>query len=189
MAKFRGNHLLIGTLGALMLYWSSAAILPGTYMSAVGSLVLLVFGGLSFFLYMRTALQVVVFGYRSEQDDGSHLAVYGTWLLGAGAVWSGLFGFFWIMSGQPPSWTGTAVSSFSRYLIASGFLLVFFAPQTTREGLGVRNSAWVLIAIAVSLCAGVIIGLQLKVSDPLDQWRILNRGSAFGHSTSAVTRG
>lgn len=165
MVKIKGNWLLIASVVAVALYWSVAAFVPGAFMSAIGSLALLAFGGVSFVLYSETAFRVVVMGDRSGEDDGSHLAVYGTWLLGAGAVWSGLFVLAWLWYGQPASWTGTASSSFGRHVMAIGFLLMFMAPQTSQHGIIIKRSAWLFIALALAMSAGVWIGANLNGPD------------------------
>lgn len=175
MVKLKGNWLLWSSAVALSLYWLAASVLPGAFLSAVGSLALLAFGGVSFVLYSETAFRVVVIGDRSEADDGSHLAVYGTWLLGAGAVWGGLFVLAWLWYGQPSEWTGTATSSFGRHLMALGFLMMFIAPQTSNQGIMVKRSAWFVIAVILALCAGVWIGSQFRPDSPMVRWRDLQK--------------
>ncbi|MCB5201738.1 hypothetical protein LH464_04495 [Neorhizobium sp. T786] len=164
--KLLTNRLLLVSIAAVAAYWLTGAIVPGPVMTTIVGFMLLAFGGLTFAYYARPAYGVVVLGHRSNfEADGarwSHLGVYGAWLMSAGAVWSGIFRLVWVYHGTPDAWTGTVYSAFGSAIMAVGFLLMYFAPQSTEKGLRMSGTLWVAGAILLGICAGFLFGTQLK---------------------------
>jgi hypothetical protein len=171
VGKLFNNRLLLGTILALAIYWGTAVVATGAFMTAVVGILLLSFGGLNLLFYSATAYRVVVIGDRSDIDAGSHLAVYGAWLLSFGAVWSGCFRLLWIYYQQPDTWTGTAYSGFGSACMAVGFLHTFLGPQATETGVRVVGTMWIVGAVIIGLCAGMLLGTQLDAT-AYDPFRI-----------------
>lgn len=153
------------TLGAIVAYWLSGVIIPSPFTSSTASLALLVFGTITFFRYAPVAISFLVEGRPNVDDhqDGSRLAVLGTAMLAAGAVYSGSFGLWWVIVGQPEYWLGTPTSGFGRALMAGGFWLMYASPDVVHRDMRVPGVAWLTIIVMASILTGILLGSQLEI--------------------------
>lgn len=145
------NPLLVRSLAVLAGYWLFGWLIPGQMLSTIVSGLLLLFGGVTMGRYARDTWRVVVEGKRGE-SDGSHLAIFGVFLLAVGSVYSGVFSLTWLWMGQPLDWLSTAFSRFGSFSMACGFVLMFFSPEVTRRGIRLLPNWW-LVLIAALVCA------------------------------------
>lgn len=155
------NKLLLAIIGGTVAYWGIGLLVPGGVLSSVVGGALLVFGVFAFMRYGRDAYEVVVNGLRSENGDGSHLAVLGMALIAFGSVYVGGFSVLWNVFDQPQSWLGTVQSSFGRYVMTAGFALMYFSPDVGRPQPNTPPYIWfAIILVCVALVAG-LIGLRI----------------------------
>lgn len=162
------NQLLFGTIIAVLLYWLAAFVVPDPYLSSLASFTLLAFGGATCAKYAPVAWEVIVNGKRlnnGEGVEGSHLAVLGTAMLGAGAVYSGLFAISWYLAGQPDYWLGTPVSGFGRGLMAGGFWLMYASPEVIKRDMRVPGIAWLVVIVVASVLTGFYLGSTLELGN------------------------
>lgn len=174
----RSNPLLGWTVGVFAAYWLAGALVPDPYLSSAMSLLLLIFGGVTFMRFADDAFQIVFRGRRNEaaaDGDGSHLAAYGVALLSAGSCYVGMFGLLWVYFGQPGHWLGTVYSGFGRGLMAAGFALLFFSPDVTRRGLRLPSGFWVFVVAAVCIVIGIGIGFRIAPPDQVGGWQLAPR--------------
>lgn len=176
MAKILSNQLLFGTIVALIIYWTLGTILPSPYISTTASFLMLMGGGFASFRYMPPAVQIVILNRRVEDvpNERDYYPVYGSALLGLGAVYTGLFGMLWALSGYPPEWTATVYSSFGRALMAGGFLLLFLGPSESKEGIKLPNLAWLIVIILIAISASFLAGIRVaSTPDDRETWKFL----------------
>lgn len=135
---------------------------------------LLVVGILTFRRYVTEAIRVIFHGYRMPIDrgmPGSHLALYGATLLAAGSIYTGLFGIAWVLADQPVEWTGTAISSFGRFLMASGFWLLCISPDVDAGTWRLPNLFWWVVIGFCALLLSFYLGTRVSTSAN-DEWQI-----------------
>lgn len=166
------NPLLFWSLVGLFAYWAIGAVIPGVYISGTASLMLLVAGSLTFLRYASYVYSILFHRIRDPDSDGSHLAAYGVMLFAAGSIYTGVYGLLWIAFGAPIEWTNTVYSAFGRYIMAAGFMLMFFSPDVDKQGLRLPGKAWIIMAGTVVLLGvfffGVRVGFyQAELGDPI----------------------
>ncbi len=139
----------VATLALLALYLAAAVILPGSFISSFFAAVQLTFAVLICATWLPDT-------YRSLHEPAlksPHMALLGISLLALGSAYSGTFGLLWNFAGQPDNWTGGAMSSFGRALIAAGFACLLISPaQAPRPRIAL--GLWAVVAIV-----GVIVAL------------------------------
>ena len=167
--KILENRLLIGIIGALILYWGPGQFLPGPFVSMVASIGLLIFGGMAFAQYAPSAYQIVFHRQRDISEEGSHYWVLGTFIVSAGIIWSGAYEAIWIAAGQPAQWSGTLVSSFGRAMIASGMAMQWWAPKAGAAGIQIKTGLWIWVAIIVAFIGGMVFNSKFEL--PESTWR------------------
>lgn len=166
MARIVDNRLLLNSLLGVLLYWLFGMLTPDPYTASVAALVLILASGLLAYRYSRAVYAVVIRGDRGDKEDrGSHLAVYGAWLIAVGAFYTGVFTLIWLFANQPTSWTGTAVSSFGRALMASGFVLMYLTPDAMRGPIRAPNALLLLIMFLVAVAGAFVAGANFNGSD------------------------
>lgn len=156
MKRIYKNKLLIHAILIFGTYWAVAFVSPNPYVSSAMSLLSLMAGFLMFGRYVSTSYDILINGERSEV--GSHYAILGATTVAAGLIYSGMFSLMWIYFQQPPHWTGTAVSSFGRGMIALGLWLMAISPDSLSHGAKFPNGFWratlVVMAIIIAFVAG-----------------------------------
>lgn len=167
MARIIDNRLLVNSMLGVVGYWILGMVTPDPYVASVASLVLILSGGLLVYRYSRATYAIVVEGDRGEDaaDRGSHLAVYGAWLMAVGAFYSGMFALVWVFAGQPAEWTGTAVSSFGRALMAAGFVLMYLTPDAMRGPIRAPNALLLLVMFLVAVAGAFVAGANFRSPD------------------------
>lgn len=177
MKKLLGNQLLFGTIVAFMVYWTLGAILPNPIISTTVSFLLLLGGGFASWKYVPPAFEIVALNRRVDevQNERDYYPVYGSALLAIGSVYSGLFGLVWastwMMTGIQPDWSGTALSSFGRALMAGGFLFLFLGPSESKQGIRLPNLAWLLVVVFLCMAASFVVGLRIGSPDDRSTWQ------------------
>lgn len=85
----------------------------------------------------------------------------GITLLALGAVYSGSWGILWNVLGQPAELTGTALSTFGRFVSASGFAFLLSSPD--RVILPTLNlKVWsVILGVVVALIGAFFLGFNV----------------------------
>ncbi|PWE56742.1 hypothetical protein DEM27_10285 [Metarhizobium album] len=162
--KTINNRLLLGTLVAIALYWLAGLVTPNPYLSSAMSLTLLVSGSITAFVYAPQTYRVVFQQQRDTVDDFgsySHLGVYGIMLLALGSCYVGLYGFLWVVLGQPDSWLGTATSGFGRAMMTAGFAMMTFSPIATRRVERMPNLVWLVICGSLALFLAFLAGTRM----------------------------
>jgi hypothetical protein len=183
VARLKGNHLLVWTLLANVVYWLVGISTPNPYISSASSLALLVTSAGMFLRYAPHAFDVVVNGLRdqSEGGQGSHLALYGATLIAAGSCYVGLFGFLWIMADQPETWLGTPMSGYGRAVMAAGFTLMALSPDTTPAGVKMPNFFLILLLIIAVAVGSFFAGRKAAPPEQATYWRsIQGTSTAIG---------
>lgn len=163
--KILENRLLVGIIGALVLYWGPGQFLPGSFVSMVASIGLLIFGGMAFAQYFHPAYQIVFQGRRDVSEEGSHYWVLGTFIVSAGIIYSGAWGVMWIAMHQPPQWSGTLVSSFGRALIAAGMAMQWWAPKAGTAGIQIKTGLWIWVAIILAFIGGMVFNSKFELPE------------------------
>lgn len=159
------NKLLTSAVLLVAAYWLSGLIVPGPYISSAMSGALLVFGTLAFMRYGREAYDVLFNGLRSERGDGSHIAVLGMALIAGGSVYVGGFGLLWVVFDSPDGWLGTAVSSFGRAMIATGFALMYLSPDIGQPQGRTPPYLWFLIVLTAVALLSYTVGIYVAGND------------------------
>lgn len=159
----KGNAMAAWAIGLTVAYWVFgvlATYLPdgGPWWSAVVSAWTLITGILLATVAFPRSLSVI----RRGVVGPGEIAVIGISLMVCGMIWTGLFSIIYYLAGRPDSWVGP-VSSFGRGSASMGMLLLFLAPEATREGL--RSPRPIVIMIALLLTAVVAFGLGLTFAD------------------------
>lgn len=164
----RDNRLLWTLSVFAAAYWITGVFVPGAQLTALAS-ILLLFGGLiTLSQYAPVAWRIVFLKLRNGEIPhgyGAHLAVLGTTLLAAGAVWSGFATALWVYNGSPPAWLDTPYMGFGRYMMAGGFVLAHVSPSMTREGILVTRGWALWLAAITILVFGIFLGLVLARPD------------------------
>lgn len=175
VARLKGNHLLVWTLVANIVYWLVGVSTPNPYISSASSLALLVTSAGMFLRYAPHAFAVVVNGLRdtSEGGQGSHLALYGATLIAAGSCYVGLFGFLWVMADQPNTWLGTPMSGYGRAVMAAGFTLMALSPDTTPSGVKMPNFFLILLLMIAVAIGSFLAGRKAAPPEQATYWRSL----------------
>lgn len=155
------NQLMLWVIGLHVFYWSvgfcAYTFGGGIWWSSVVSAFLLVSGGMLASTVLPDAWGVV----RKGEVGAGETAVIGISLISGGLMWSGLFSLIWTSYGRPDTWIGP-ISSFGRACGALGMILLFLAPEATRQG--IRPPKWWVILIGVALVAliGFLFGISFK---------------------------
>jgi len=158
------NRLLLGSLLALLAYWTTGYLTPAPWLSSFASLGLLVFSAFSAWRYGMPAFEIVVLGRRSGEEgaEGSHLAIYGTALIALGSFYIGTFGLLWVYFDQPAHWLGTPASGFGRALAAAGFLMLYSSPDVTRTGIRLPNVIMLTVIALAAMLLAFFLGTQVR---------------------------
>jgi hypothetical protein len=156
------NHLLIGSVILVALYWLLGAVTPNPYVFTGASLLVVLTSGVVLWRYGPTAWDILWNQRRSpaEGGGGSHYAIYGITLVALGAFYSGMFGLLWSWYETPQSWTGTATSGFGRALMAAGFVLNYISPDASRGVSKLPSLFWLATFSFVLIVIGFVVGTQ-----------------------------
>ncbi|MEJ8308625.1 hypothetical protein [Agrobacterium larrymoorei] len=159
------NPLLISTVVANILYWTIGFASPDPFISSASSLFLLVSSAIMFLRYFPTAYDVLIHRQRDtgQGGEGSHVGVYGATLIAAGSCYVGLFGFLWVLAGQPPEWLGTAYSGYGRAVSGAGFVLMAFSPTIASGTFRPANIFMIILLITAIAVASFFVG---RISQP-----------------------
>lgn len=192
--KEKPNYLLVSSVIGVTSYWIIAPLITNPYLSVFCSLVLMVGATLALIQYAPDAYQVVFRRRRSADPEGrgrgSHLAIYGIFIIAFGSVFAGTYALWWSMSGQPGTWIGSAASNFGRMCHAIGFGMMQVSPNVTRTGIQFTRS-WIAIAIAATILIliGFYIGISVQiveVSGSMRSWKQFYANRAGCPETQAV---
>ncbi|CCF19186.1 membrane protein of unknown function [Pseudorhizobium banfieldiae] len=170
------NYLLMASLSLVAAYWIFAPFVTNPYLSIACALMLLVSATLAMLEYAPETYLVVVKRWRSSDPEGrgrgSHLAIYGVFLISFGSVFSGAYGLLWAAAGQPPDWIGSASANFGRACHAVGFALMQASPNLTAKGLQF-DKGWLSIAIGavILILIGFYIGVSVNVVEMTESMR------------------
>jgi len=174
VSRINSNPLLLWSVLTFIVYWVAGAVVPDPYLSSAMSLLLLIFGGVTFLRFAPDAWQILIHRRRNEaaQDgDGSHLAAYGVTLLSAGSCYVGLFGLLWVYFGQPGDWLGTVYSGFGRGMMGAGFGLLFFSPDVSQRGLRLPSGLLLLGIVSVAMTVVFLLGVHFGQKETMSGWR------------------
>lgn len=163
MNKIFSNHLLVGIVGGIGLYWGVGGFVPATFVSQIVATMLLVFGGFALAQHAWPAYRVIVRGERDVEEPGSHLGIVGTFFIALGLVFSGAFRFYVNNFDDWSNWIGSLTSNFSSVLIAVGMAFTFASPQIDARGFRIDGPLRFLIGIVVAFgigCAVTTIALR-----------------------------
>lgn len=187
MHNLKNNRLLLVTLGLLALYWTVTPFVSNPFLSSFFSLLLLIFSTLTVAQYSVETWRILFMGLRSADElgrgRGSHLAIYGVFLLGLGSMMSGAYGLWWNVNGQPLSWIGSPASQFGRSMQVVGFILMQAAPEVTQQGLEIKKT-WMAIVLGCAILIGIgfWLGLQVKLVEATDGYKALR---FYGYTSPA----
>jgi hypothetical protein len=162
MRRVASSRFLIWVACILAAYWSAGTLNAyPDYFSGTISAYLLVFSGLVCAQWGTDAIRMVVDSVKDRRqiDRGEELSLVGVALLSAGAFYQAMFALTWVIIGQPSAWLGTASSGFGRFVMASGFLMMFISPLKVPKGAFDKMSWWalgpvILMVIAMSFVLG-----------------------------------
>ncbi len=160
MTRFFPNPLLRNGIVLLLLYVMMGVTVPNPYVSSAMSLLSLMAGVAMFSRYAETSYEILFKGERSS--GGGHLAVLGASIQSAGVIYSGLFSLIWIYYGQPPEWTGTAVSSFGRGLVAVGFWMMTVSVDDPTVPSKYPSGFWRMVFIACAIVVAFVAGTHFS---------------------------
>lgn len=160
------NRLLTGSIFAVILYWVLGFTLPVDYVVNSARLGLLIAACLLSLRYVADTYEVVFNQLRSHEPgtDGSHLAIYGSFLLGLGIVYMMVYALLYVYMDRPKSWLELPVSGFGPAVTSAGAFMVFLSPNVTGSGVRMpRNLAIIGIAAAL-VAAAFYLGVQVGIS-------------------------
>lgn len=181
------NYLLVASMVGVAAYWITAPLVSNPYLSVFCSMLLMIGATLALIQYAPDAYRVVFKRWRSNDPGGrgrgSHLAIYGIFIIAFGSVFSGTYALWWATSGQPGSWIGSAAANFGRACHAIGFAMMQVSPNVTRTGVHFTRS-WIAIAIGATILIliGFWIGVSVRIveaSDSMQPWRPFYSGRAM----------
>lgn len=166
--ELRNNPLLLGTFILGASYWIIAPLIENFYLSLFFAMAVTLSSAAALPELAINTFYILFFKKRSMDEQGrgrgSHLAVYGMFLFTFGSVFSGCYGLYWNINGQPTSWIGSAESQFGRACHTAGFILMQFGPTVTKEGFALDRRWWVtVISAAFLVAAGYYFGMQTKL--------------------------
>lgn len=155
----QNNNLLIISAVSVLIYCIACLVVPNAFLSSATSLALIVFGAITMLRYAPVAYDIVIHGTRLNDvgKEGSHLAVFGTALLAAGAVCVGLFDLL------PRDWGSAAISGFGKAIMAAGFWLMYASPEVVKRDMRVPGLTWLAIIVTASVLTGIFLGSQLEI--------------------------
>lgn len=175
------NPLLLWTVAANILYWIVGFASPNPFISSASSLFLLVSSAIMFLRYFPTAYDVLIHQQRDtgQGGEGSHVGVYGATLIAAGSCYVGLFGFLWVLAGQPQEWLGTAYSGYGRAVSGAGFVLMAFSPTIASGAFRPANILMIIMLIVGIAVASFFVG-RITQPEQATYWlsikgRLVNR--------------
>ena len=152
--------LAISALIALAIYVALSFLLPSVIFSGFFSTLQLGLATAVLASYGPDTLKA----FRDTIGQGiiapGHIALMGITLLALGAVYSGSWGIFWNLMGQPSELTGTALSTFGRFVSASGFAFLLSSPD--RVILPTLNlKVWsVILGVVVALIGAFFLAVS-----------------------------
>ena len=181
------NYLLVASMVGVAAYWIGAPFISNPYLSILCSMLLMIGATLVLIQYAPDAYRVVVKRWRSNdpggRGQGSHLAIFGIFIIAFGSVFAGVYALWWAASGQPGSWIGSAAANFGRACHAIGFVLMQVSPNVTRTGIRFTRS-WIVIAIGATIL--ILIGFWIGVSVRIVEASTSERSWAPFHSNGAM---
>lgn len=159
------NRLLTGSIFAVILYWVLGFTLPVDYVVNSARLGLLIAASLLSLRYVADTYEVVFNQLRSHQPgtDGSHLAIYGSFLMGFGIVYMMTYALLYVYMGRPASWLQLPVSGFGPAVTSAGAFMVFLSPNVTGNGLRMPRNLVVMGVAAVMIAAAFFLGVHVGV--------------------------
>lgn len=167
MARITGNRLLLLSVLGFAAYWIVGLASPKPYIASVASLMLLILSGLTLWRYAPTTARILFFGQRSDDNgaEGSHLAVYGIFLVAMGLHYSAWYRLVWLYFGTPMEWTNSAYSSAGISTAAVGLCLLYFSPDVSRTEMKTPNTIWLVMMVAAGLLFAFFLGTKSAVDE------------------------
>lgn len=158
------NPLLFWTWLLVAVYWIVGPLIPSPYISIAASIFLLSAGVLNAWKYGPDTYLILFKQLRSQDEggEGSHIGVYGVFLLSIGSIWSGVYGVSWILADQPASWSATVFSSFGRVMMGAGFVMMWISPRMSAGGGRPISQVVIAVVAFVALCMAVMFGGWLQ---------------------------
>lgn len=159
------NRLLTGSVFAVVLYWVLGFTLPVDYVVNSARLGLLIAASLLSLRYVADSYEVVFNKLRSSSPgtDGSHLAIYGSFLMGFGIVYMMTYALLYVYMGRPEAWLKLPVSGFGPAVTSAGAFMVFLSPNVTGTGLHMPRNLLVMGVAAVMIAAAFFLGVHVGV--------------------------
>lgn len=159
------NRLLTGSIFAVVLYWVLGFTLPVDYVVNSARLGLLIAASLLSLRYVSDTYDVVFNQLRSSSPgtDGSHLAIYGSFLMGFGIVYMMTYALLYVYMGRPEAWLKFPVSGFGPAVTSAGAFMVFLSPNVTGSGLRMPRNLIVMGIAAVMISAAFFLGVHVGV--------------------------
>jgi len=166
------NRVLQASILAPAFYWSLGAFVEPPQMSNTAALLQIIAGLFVMRRYAPQSYEIVILGKRSTEKgaEGSHLAIYGCFLLALGSVWGGGYSLLYHFMDQPQSWIGTTASGFGRALQAAGFWLVLMSPDVIMKQVKLSSQIWTV----------ALIGIVAAVAFTLGSWRAGDIPAPYG---------
>lgn len=159
------NRLLLGTILFNIVYWAGAPFVPGPNLSGLVSF-LLIAAGIGLLVFYREGFaDVLLRRKRDEAEPGAHLSLFGAFVAGFGAVFSGIFNILWVREGMPAEWVGTAPSNYGRIVTAIAFACLVWGPHVG-QGAGQWPRRSTIIAAAGIAVLAFVVGTQVNVGEP-----------------------
>jgi hypothetical protein len=173
VARLKGNQLVFWTLLANAFYWLAGAITPNPYVSSAASLALLLSSAWMFLRYAPHAFDVVVNRRRDTGEGGenSHISLYGATLIAGGSCFIGMFGFLWVLAGQPENWLGTSISGYGRAVCSVGFAMMALSPDRTPSGVRMPNLIMIVLLIIAVAVGSFFAGRKTVPQEQAVYWR------------------
>jgi len=157
--RFLGNHLLSISLALVTIYWMLASVIPNPHVSRAASLMVTISATAMTGRYLRDVYRILFERLRSDAEGGenAHLAVYGAFLVSLGTMWWGIYRLIFAYYGSPVSWLGNSFSGFGPAVVACGFILLFYSPDSIGPGIMVRTWFWQVTALIIALMAAFLL--------------------------------